>query len=647
MGNTSEINIVPNGGFEFVEPNGRPSGEWEIMNGESLWASGDAVIVDRAFGGKNALRVDNKSGGQLYLRVIMRENIKPGAVYTASARINYSLDATARIGMYAEFYRGDVPDDPATCISQKSMLSIVGGNTNEQFNLEEGTFTMPTDTKMALLYFTLGGKGMMVLDDVSVWQSGEPEPYRLSTDNVFYYPDDEKAMAYVTIDSYYKPDDAPYRSTVDYRVLDGDTVLAEESVTFADDGVSRFEYPTSIFAEKEHMYTVEIAVKSESGEVIRSATKEAYVYDRPTVLGRDGLMRYPGEDGIFHPIIAYWPLTDYAKMKGIGINVVELNNSGDGFKAKLDRLHALGMKGMVCLWAGPDWMMPPTTPKNIDWAREKLAEIGDHPAVFGWCVCDEPLGGRGYDETMMKHLIESYKLIREYDKTKPVYLLDYNKAMYGESQKYGDQFIVDVYSTGNTVAISKQTALACAVTSGRKPVYYIGMTYKASWSRFPTETDVRGGVYRAFEEGAVGIGWYTLAKAYGQEAGDPVLDLPDTELWEPMVKMYENEWEHLFDYYAEGRYPTFCRHKPEGYDSLYYEGWMNGGDLYLVVHNRSVEDMTAKVPLESVDGASLGDREVAVIGGAAGTVATVDGGDLSVALRAQEACLLRLTRKIG
>lgn len=636
------VNVIKNGGFEEVNE------EAGITLGDGLayadWQN-DFVTLEKenVYEGNYAVRIKKPSGvvDKPWYKFPVRD-FQPGALYEASMMVNHDLNASegGRGQVLVEYYAGN------TYLGGDGG-GFFTGSSNNQWVEAKTTVQIPSNATYVLVYCYVQAVGEVIVDNVSFSLSGGPEPYAFNTDEIFYYEDIKEGLASVSIDAFYEKKDEPYTSTVDFAFLDGEKELASaKKVSFSDAGKAEWTFDIGLLKEMETMYNVKAWVRDKNGEVIREYQSEVYKVPFPTSLRREDFMFIDENGKEFVPSIAYHPIADYGKMKEIGINVAEIGAySVEQVREALDKLHAQGLKAMVSLFCGGAWMKPAGHPLNQDLTRKVVEEFKDHPAVWAWCPCDEPFG-RGPNPDQVRWMIDSYKIIRGIDKSKPIYVVDYTPAWYHESIKYCDVFAGDIYTQNDMSPVSIRIKAAAEATKrSGKPVYFIGKVYESSDAGLPNIRDVRGGNYAAFEQGARGIGYYSLAKAIGHVGNKEVVALDNTDLWEPLKKFAEVEQEILFDYYVHKKYQTFNVKNDEDVHSLYYTSWINGDDLYIVVHNRGNSNITAEVPLVSSNGLVKIDGGNAKIIAGPGENVKAENGKLVTEMGPQEVYLYKMPMK--
>lgn len=644
------VNIIPNNGFEELDKDGIPK-SWDAYVD---WDEGFGFVeTAKPYAGKYSIGVEltedrTRIDGKLtYPWVKTRiTDFTPGALYEVRCMANWDFVEGGNWRILIESYNSNAPDK-ASAYMQGDYPIHMAGSTNNQWEEVTGMYQAPKEATLLQVYVYLRGAkpGMVKVDNLELVESGGPDPYKKFTDEVFYYEDDTMGYSSVEIDSYYEPGDPEYAATVDFALKDGDKVLKEaKGVTFQDDGRAMFPFEVSLLTELEKEYRVDYTVHAPDGTVLEEYSDEVYKYPRPTALTRDGL--YIDENGeIFHPVLVYHPgdIADFAPLKEMGINLVELGLNGmnlDIIRNKLDALHALGMKAVIQLCGNPAaYMEPAGHPKNIEGTIEVIETFRDHPAVFSWSPQDEPFGG-SLNEERVRDMRNSYKIIRELDKHRPVMLVDYMPSGYRDSQKYCDVWMADRYVIGDTLRITNDMRAAVEAAKGRKPTMYVGQSYKSS-AGFPTITDIRGSTYRALEEGCTMVGWYEVDDAIVLEDGTRV-PLHATELAAPMGDFIKNELSELFKYFSEKKYPTFNRSTDKDVHSLAYGSWVNNGELWIYAHNRGNETITAEVPLVSDNGLVKVNGGTAKAMGGTDVDLTVTGGVLKTEIIPQEVHLYKM-----
>ena len=239
----------------------------------------------------------------------------------------------------------------------------------------------------------------------------------------------------------------------------------------------------------------------------------------------------------FFPIMAWnHPPDDPAALKRMadcGITV-----AGFAFPRQLDAIHAAGMKAIVSdpRVGGYDW----TKVDEAD-ARKKVsslvAEVNDHPAVFGYYLRDEP------PAKMFAGLGKVASIVRElapgkwpYINLFPIHALQ-SQHEAENYQKYIDRFIAtckppilsydhyalfDDGSLGETYFQNLEVIRAAAINQ-KIPFWNIVLANAHFRYRVPTQADFHLQAYTTLAYGGRGISYFTyLAPKVGNYRGAPI-----------------------------------------------------------------------------------------------------------------------------
>jgi len=646
--------LIENGDFEKLDENGIPLGSWQTQKN---WDPDYAYITQNKDGNSsNILKVDWKSNdvNRSYARYLLG-NAEPG-MYELSVDVAYNLTnessgEASGLNVLVEFYRAGQVDTDAAFIGNKK-IDRLDGQSNDRWVNITGSFSAPEETELIVIWFLVNSKGEIWLDNLSCKLTGGPDPYSMQTDQVIYYTDDKVGTAKTMIHNYYKPGSEEYNVKVDYSLVYEDEVLASAENIEPDSktGISEFQFDLSLMEDLLEKYQLKATVKNSDGDVIREFSEDIIRTERPKNVKSDGTLLVDGEP--FYPVIGYSVNQNFAEAKAMGINTIhDMSDWGNEIEKKLDGAHENGMKVIVHLCnLGISHLKPSGSPENYNTCLEWVERLKDHPALLAWDMRDEPLGGRapGTDEfkTQTKSLLDGYIGIRDIDPDHPIYLLDYQPRWYDYSQRYGDIFVTDIYVTDDTYAVTTGVQKALEAVKGRKPVYQINQTYVSSRAYgMPTIDDIRGNNYRALAAGVKGFGYFVMTNcAYSSPevtAGD--MNLWDCDVYDDLVKFAQDEQPELIDYYLAKKYQTFNKEDDGGKHSLYYESWIHGDDVWMVVHNRGNEEVSAKIPLYSNNG--LVKLNGATAKAIAGTQQDIDvqGSFLEVAIPRQKVYLYKLT----
>lgn len=251
-----------------------------------------------------------------------------------------------------------------------------------------------------------------------------------------------------------------------------------------------------------------------------------YIYlDGVPHVDKDGWVRkeYDKEKS-FLPLILYHP-REYVDQAGTiptplddirkaGFNAVETTQK---LTANfLDSLHRSDLRLIVCN------------------ARPETAEqFGDHPAILGWDIFDEPDHDGAFEQYPRRfELYEQFSQgIRQHDPVRPIFvnnvawILPPNKHWWVKWQKAGDLGCHDNYpitrptrpdSLSARIGIPESVSLSVAVLQERAPSWLIVQAFddrhdvnKGRWF-LPTPTELRAMVYTALVHGSTAINYFTF-----------------------------------------------------------------------------------------------------------------------------------------
>ncbi len=568
-------NMVANADFE----EGEASTVWDFKDAENTYLTDKKVRS-----GKQSLMIEAKDNS-LWARQHIK-GIVGGAEYQATAWVNTEeMTSSSGITIRGEFWSSEEQLTKENYLDLTVRNGEPADNTLAGWQLIEFTFTAPENCVMYSLFLANYGNGTVYFDDICLYMTKAPDSVGLAleTDWIFHYSEWGKGRA-----------EATFRGTepltVDFQLLDGETVLEAFSETAA--GKAVYHFDLSLMEEKGKEYTVKVAVRNAAGEELGAATRPVYRYDRPTVLTEDGVYVVNGKP--FYPVhITTVPdRSHYAAIKALGVNVATAY-LGD-FDKSLEEAQANGMMLVPLLYQN---MLPAGHPDNLKFTLEFVEKYKDHPALFAWSVMDEPLSN-GVEEDW---LITSYKAIRDIDPVHPIWLTEPgSESVIRQASKYCDIVVGDSYTaiSGRADDITGHTAAAIAwsmrATLYQKPVYSMLQAFK--WHNYwPTADEVRHMSYSSLFEGAQSIGFYKYALA------DEVNNLPQTDIGPDLAEFNNNELPYAMKHFMTGEYPMFNEYKGA---EAWYRGWVQeDGNIYLVVLSQSDHaDATVTIPMESFDG---------------------------------------------
>lgn len=490
-------------------------------------------------------------------------------------------------------------------------------NTNNRFNAYKVIFYWPKDVYKVRFHLYVSGEGEAWFDDVTLKSSPPPEKYMFDTDKVFYYKEETSGYACVNLYSYYN--DIAADTFVDFAVYkanrdddDTDDVLCQEETGVKFTNLEAgFTYRTDNWIPFDK-YILKCEINDNNGVLLKEYAQNLYRVDRPSMMSEDGYLTVDGKR--FNPILGYHATeggkTYYDIAKEAGMNTVQITSTGAN---DWEAMHKAGLRGILCLYrnksggayeekcAGSDYNLSRTLElvNRANYGENGVPSLPSSSFV-GFAIMDEPFMS-GDNQLLREYCERAYLEIRKIDKVHPIYICD--KRNDRISAKYCDIYCIDSYAAGdNTSAVSRETANAWAATKDKNGFWELAATYYGA--RMPTMNAARNSVWRAFEEGARGIGYYSLSDAMkGRPGYEGKESLDNWEDWDKLCKFNKEEAPILFDYFVNKNGIPFNDYDDgNGAYSVKWFSWISGEDMYLVIHNRSRDEKEICVPLQNKDG---------------------------------------------
>lgn len=629
-----ETNLIPGANFETTDANGKITGADTYKNDLSQWIT---IEESELRGGKVLHIQDEESTNNPWACFVVP--VMPGAKYQLSGWLRaVSFGSGGFLGMKVEFYSSDNKGVTDLLIMPK--IPSMGAWTQiAQY------FTVPLeDITTAKIYFRLYGAGDIYFDDFSLYAVEKAVHFTANT-GFFYYRDETTAKTTVRLNTVSYPFEEG--GQLNFKVLDGETILREETLAAQKDLV--WTFPTYLLKDVEKSYTVRMDYLDKNGASLECQDHEVLIYNRPQNLTKDGIV-LDNSGNPLHPVMGYhaWPAS-YQKAKELGMNVQQcIFQSRDlsAVKDALDEAEKAGVMLLVPLYAN---MKPAGHPDNQEMNAKCIQEIKDHPALLGYMVMDEPFlhaADAGSDEDMYKWLQDSYKFIRQYDKENLIYICECERDSFGYSGAACDLLSVDPY-IGSKVDIRAQHVSgfvreAVDVMEGRKPVWSIVQAWQwiggGADDYIPSANDIRSFLYQSLFAGAQGLGYYQVDSL--EDSSVPSMwDLP---LNDGVVCFNEKEWEDAQKAFITGEYPTFAQNTDEASD-VWYKLFVKGKDIYAVLLNRKNQESTVSIPLTSLDGSVTIGSFTATADDVSGAAAISGTGVLTATLSESQVVRYKLT----
>lgn len=609
-------------GFE-VSPDWVSLSKWGLYNAE--------ISYEYFHGGTRSAKLSAPAGDDA--RVVQKvEVLDVGATYQISAWV-YRPQAIGNFRFSLEYYNDEG-------IMHKERLNLT--QTEGVWSQLSATFVMPAGATYARVYWRLFAPeteaALAYVDDVALWKVAEPMHFFFTTDQVYYYTNDDvtTGTARLTANSEIFPEYTSW--TADVSILDGESVLfSQTDLTFTNEELE-VDFPLSLLSDTQKSYTVRASVKSADGENLMN--KEVAVcrkFSRPSMINSEGRIYVDGEE--FMPVLGYhvYNRNDYyEKAESFGVNVIQTGynktTNPDDVIAALDTLEAAGFMGLVCLYGsdGSGWG---------DTLREAtktlIPLIKDHKALFGYCLDDEP----DYHNPGTESMAEAYEFIRSVDSVHPLYACNMNKAHAELLSYYHDIIGFDCYPYGKqqteTYIAEVAESAAFYTQNTKKPIMTILQFFQhPDYEYFPTADEIRNMLYQNYLAGGNCIGIYAIGSENVTDpvTGEKVRNL-DTPAADALAAWSSAEKDIVSDHFMFGKGDII---KEEKTDTLWWRLWQDGTTYYLLALNRTNAAINADLESNAFSAADL----IEVIGGAdKNSITSQDNDTIGLSLPASGAVL--------
>lgn len=203
------------------------------------------------------------------------------------------------------------------------------------------------------------------------------------------------------------------------------------------------------------------------------------------------------------PVLALYnvPPGQYGFAKKLSLNTVVIWAD----RERLDEAHKLGLQALVNVWPG-------NFPDSAAW-RKRILELKSHPAIFAWCLYDEP----DLNRKPIEEVAAAYRTIKSLDPAHPVYQTVWNPLRYADYAPYCDIFAVVPYivtkkeplNDMDYVRVHHSVAMAKKVMRG-KPVYTVVQSFAGlpAWPRPPTPRELSTMLAVSKAAGSEGFAFY-------------------------------------------------------------------------------------------------------------------------------------------
>jgi len=650
-----------NGGFEDVE-NGVPAdlAEPALAGGETESTLNASAEETEKVTGNYALKLATDEAGDARVHIAAKDLV-PSATYRVTFKYkgNLSTDLSVDLELYN---RNEFIWD--TYIKDVDFADVTP---TDEWQLYTGFFTVPLNGAAALLELSYtNATGAVYIDDVEIYMVGGPDLATMVPELVYCYPDLESSYTELRFFSGYN---AAENYTVNFKLMDGDTVL--QSVTDAEivDHVATFNYDLTAEMKaaskaqwdlwladhdvrQDYPFTVVAEVLNADGSVRATYTDYIYIYERPTTINEEGqyVDSLTGEvfDIVFaHGIRRFTEFADEAAvkaylqtMKDAGINTVawQFNYEEDGGYRRdledLQILYEMDMKAIaVCFWG----MYPAGNEHNTEQVPARIKQVLANgtpeqlSAIYAWSTADEPFAHEDDSNEVRKDMINGYKMLRALDPNIPVTYVEADYRFYEQAASFADIVHIDPYpgTLDYNTWVADRSTLAREEIHESRNINNIMQAITYATVR-PTGQQLHSMIYQAFLADSNYLSYYAMEWTH---------DIPlweSTDLWPAITAFHTDEDDVINAQYSSGS-ETFV--KRDRSDDAWYDVWTAAdGTTYVAVQNRLHETNVVDIELDDVADAAFVTKYNADLA----AIEITDSG-LNVTLVDGQAVLIKLT----
>ncbi|MDD6308391.1 MAG: carbohydrate binding domain-containing protein [Clostridia bacterium] len=638
-------NLFQNGDFETM--NGDNSGPANWTPYDYSWNNSVSLCTQDVYSGQNCVKISTQqSNTNPYIRYDMTGLI-PGTEYTIDVwfKTHASLGGSPIIKF--QYYHDTTSLDGAS----QAALGLTGG----AWNNATATVVAPENCNRMSILLRLNGSGEIYYDNLSFYVTKLPETLIIDSDTFFYTEWETGTVSVRVNNSIYTATD---EATIDVKLKDGNTVIAQKSFLAAEDEFFTFDISDMSVIGKG--YTLEaILYDYLGGNKIGKCEKTIYRYNRPTALNEKGefIIDEKGEwitDGsAFVPVIGYHVYLDDRQLKAAkatGVNVVQgTGGTVSDAKIYLDNCYANGMKATLLLYSG---MQIAGSDEKIENTIEVVTAVKDHPALFGYLIMDEPYL---HYSNPYNDLVKSYKTIRDIDPVHPVIIQDSTST--GSSalcascadiliiHDYAINIdVIDRFGIANTTNMFQASLDAFSGTNiQQKPIYFLGQTFGAATREeaeavgekyyLPTIDEAKNMLYQGVWLGAQGFGYYSFRESNWA--------LINTPLYSGLTEFANKELSFLIDEFIMHKHTRIHESKDGDY---WWRISQDGENIYVLVLNMAKTAKSITLPLKDNNGVSCIASYTGEKIGGTGLANTISGnGSISLNVPAHGTVVYKLT----
>ncbi len=549
--------------------------------------TGSAYSTELSYTGSRSVKMCVTEGDSTYISQ-GRTGLRKGAVYQISARV-YTANADVGFAISNEYYGVN-----SSWIGQEVWRRKLTSGSWTQIST---TFQIPEDTQSTFVYFWLYGSGNVAyIDDASLVMVKEPVRVNVTTDQIYYYTNEDVTHGSVRLkvntDSY--SDYSGWKAELNICDSKGNKLYTRDGISLS--AVEKYvDFPLSYLSDPNEEYTVSVIISSSDGIILEQHSDRAYrKFPRPSMIDSTGNFYVDGE--LFVPVIGYWVYNQsdfYTQAKAMGINVIEttwnMMHDPEGVIAELNRLQANGFMGIVSLYYEEEtgW-----NEKYREDTKNLISRIKDHPAVFAYCLMDEPIA-KNID---LEELSEAYEYIRSVDAVHPVYACDMQSNYAEGLSKYHDVVCFDCYPGSPSASldyVSRHYSEAdFHIRNQKKPKLSILQFYETQ-SYFPTADEMRNMIYQNYMQGAKGHGFYSIGwtNVTDSVSGQSIRNL-DTATATAVKEWNTEESEVFKNTFVDENYRLICKASHSNFEWYMFE---DNSELYLAIRNKTTSRLNASL----------------------------------------------------
>lgn len=607
---TGATEMVVNGGFEEVDASKTAPNNWDPYNSQNVdgfgWKENKVSMLETkdVYSGNYALRIDQRNSlSDIGYASQVIEGLRKGVTYQATFWAKAESD-NAELFFYYEMYRNPPKTFWGGASRGTSVMPV-----EKEWKQYIYNFTLQEDDIDYIRYYVMV-EGVVIMDDLSLVPIALPPHISVEANERYYYTDLERGVATVYLNDYYIDEESLL--SVDIALMDGETTLASaEGLSFENEKLEWWFNP-QLMTDREKAYQIVANLTKMDGTHVQTATyRVERRYDRPEGVTKDG--KFLDDNGVVYMPISAYEVYDHIEGESIfdecrrmGVNVVhgiyDMLDTPDAAIERLDYLYSQGFKVICCMYLGEFALAG--SPEIADRVKVIVEKAKNHPAVFAWNLCDEPVG-KGFNEEEME---AAYRMVRDIDPIHPTYYGDQQVQQLKQIYRYCDVIGADNYTYNPASPFAKHylrfwDQMMPILRLSGKPVVDDLQTFKRStepnMSQVYTYDSMRNSIYQNLFSGVTAFGYYNF-NTYALPLDEEGNRWFNSGIGRAVEEWIANEQEDCIKYFLRGEYPTFGSAREDKYAM---QSFVKDGDIYcIVINNSSTDELNAEIPMVSVSG---------------------------------------------